>query len=96
MNACSGDMGIDGGRSNIGRIVAVATVVRTVGRVRADVRIMWGPSQGTNLIVRVFHAGVASNQDPNFGNGKKDPHYVDWGHLTGAQSYSQGRTRRAR
>lgn len=96
MNGCGDDMGTDGGRSNIGRIVAVAAVIRTIGRVRADARIIWGPSQGTNLIVRVFHGGVASNQDPNFGNGKKDPHYVDWGHLPGAQSCSQGRLRRPR
>lgn len=60
MNGCGDDMGTDGGRSNIGRIVAVAAVIRAIGRVRADARIIWGPSQGTNLIVRVFHAGVAS------------------------------------
>lgn len=46
MNGCGDDMGTDGGRSNIGRIVAVAAVMRTIGRVRADARIIWGSSQG--------------------------------------------------
>lgn len=40
MNGCGDDMGTDGGRSNIGRIVAVAAVIRTLGRMGADARII--------------------------------------------------------
>lgn len=53
-----------GGRSNIGRIVALIARVRGVMGVRTEARIMWGPGQETDLTVRLLRAGVTSNEDP--------------------------------
>lgn len=89
------DGGADGGRSSVGRMVALVVVIDCGSESRSQEHCR-SLSRGADLIVRLLHAGRASHQEASFGNDKTNPHCVHGGLLQGAPSFRQGRPRGSR